>query len=136
MFKRGNHRKILIKCLRMHKLLFIIILLLSFQVIPNVLPGEVIIAREWSLPAVLKSISAIDYISQNRMACLQDEVGSIFILNLDSNAIEKEYPFGPPGNYKGLVILNNDAYVACADGRIIEIKNYNSEKRVATEYGT
>ena len=94
------------------------------------------ISREWTLPPLLRNISAIDYISPGKMACLQDEVGSIYIFDLDSGAIEKEFPFGPPGNYKGLVILNNDAYVACADGRIIEIKNYSSEKREATEYGT
>jgi hypothetical protein len=94
------------------------------------------ISRSWELPGILRNISAIDYISPGKIACLQDEVGSIFIFNLDSGAIEKEYPFGPPGNYKGLVILNEDAYVACADGRIIEIRNYDSEVPEVTEHGT
>ena len=130
------------------KLYFIIILLLSFQstqagdsiladtTLPDPASGRVKISHEWELPGLLHNISAIDYIAQNKMACLQDEVGSIYIFNLDSGAIEKEFPFGPPGNYRGLVIVNNDAYVACADGRIIEVKNYGSEKREATEYGT
>src|SRR6476620_2973794 len=108
MIKNGNWIKKLINCLKIYKLFLIAILLLSFQLAPTMPPQEVIITREWSLPAILRNISAIDCISQSRMACLQDEMGSIFILNLDSNAIEKEYPFGPPGNYKGLVILNND----------------------------
>ena len=109
---------------------------LADTAMPDSSSGTVKISREWALPPLLRNISAIDYISQNKMACIQDEVGSIYIFNLDSGTIEKEYAFGPPGNYKGLVILNNDAYVACADGRIIEIKDYNSEKREATEFGT
>jgi uncharacterized protein YjiK len=94
------------------------------------------ITRSWELPATLKNISAIDYISSGRMACLQDEIGSIFILNLESGEIEKEYPFGPPGDYEGLVLVKKNAYVACADGRILEIVNYNSESPSVTEYGT
>jgi hypothetical protein len=103
---------------------------------PDSSSSRVKILRSWILPSVLRNISAIDFLSPDKMACLQDEVGSIFILNLDSGAIEKEYPFGPPGNYKGLVIIKNDAYVACADGRIIEIRNYFSEKREVIEYGS
>jgi hypothetical protein len=103
---------------------------------PDSSSSRVKISRSWILPSVLRNISAIDFLSPDKMACLQDEVGSIFILNLDSGAIEKEYPFGPPGNYKGLVIIKNDAYVACADGRIIEIRNYFSEKREVIEYGS
>jgi hypothetical protein len=138
-------------------LCFIIILLLSFRstsdnkcfyffdrndtfiadtALPDSLAGAVKILRSWQLPATLRNISAIDYLAQDKMACLQDEVGSIFIFDLDSGAIEKEFTFGPPGNYKGLVVLNSDAYVACADGRILEIKNYNSNKREVIEYGT
>src|SRR5689334_11927922 len=157
MFIRRNNIKISASAIKNVILFIIIILLLSFRpryvdfpfpyfdhnniflvdtATPDSSTREVKISREWELPLILKNISAIDYISPNKMACLQDEVGSIYILNLDSGAIEKEYPFGPPGNYKGLVLLNNNAYVACADGRIIEIKNYKSEKREATEYGT
>ena len=103
---------------------------------PDTTNSAVKIYRSWELPSILKNISAIDYFAPGKIACLQDEVGTIFIFNLDTGGIEKEYPFGPAGNYQGLVILYNDAYVACADGRIIEIKNYESEKREVTEHGT
>lgn len=94
------------------------------------------ITRSWELPAVLRNISAIHYIGMQRMACLQNEIGSIFIFNLGSGKLEKEIPFGPPGDYEGLVIIKKDAYVACADGRILEIKNYSTENSGVTEYGT
>lgn len=94
------------------------------------------ITRSWKLPEILKNISAIDYTPLGRMACLQDEVGSIFIFNLDSGKVEKEIPFGPPGDYEGLVLVKHDAYVACADGRILAVMNYNSDKPEVVEYGT
>ena len=94
------------------------------------------ITRSWELPPVLRNISAIHYIGMEKMACLQNEIGSIFIFNLSSGKLEKEIPFGPPGDYEGLVTIKKDAYVACADGRILEIKNYNSEEPGVTEYGT
>ena len=94
------------------------------------------ITRSWDLPPVLRNISAIHYIGMEKMACLQNEIGSIFIFNLSSGKLEKEIPFGPPGDYEGLVTIKRDAYVACADGRILEIKNYNSENSTVTEHGT
>jgi hypothetical protein len=103
---------------------------------PDSSANTVRISHTWRLPPELRQISAIDYIGRDKMACVQEEIGAIFIFNLDSSAIEKEISFGPPGNYKGLVIVKTDAYVACADGRIIEIKNYKSDKREVIEHGT
>ena len=99
--------------------------------------GDVVkITRSWELPVELKNISAIDYASSGKMACLQNEVGSIFIFNLSTGKIEKEIPFGPPGDYEGLVLIKQHAYVACADGRILEVRNYKSDSPVVEEYGT
>jgi len=157
MFFIFKYIKISSATLTKHRLIFILIFALSLNsasaahypyffdnnntfladtALPDTTSSIVKITREWELPDALWNVSAIDYIQSNKMACLQDEVGSIYVLNLDSGAIEKEFPFGPPGNYKGLALVNNDAYVACADGRIIEIKNYSSDKREVTEYGT
>ncbi|HUQ67505.1 MAG TPA: SdiA-regulated domain-containing protein [Flavitalea sp.] len=105
-------------------------------ILPRRIKDVVKITRFWKLPPLLKNISAIDFISRGKLACLQDEVGSIFILNLGTDKIENEIVFGPPGDYEGLVLIKNNAYVACGDGRIMEIQNYNSEKPVVKEYGT
>lgn len=94
------------------------------------------ITRSWDLPAVLQNISAIDYISPGKLACLQDEMGTIFIYDLEASAITAEFPFGPPGDYQGLAIVNNITYVACADGRILEITNLDADTPAVKEYGT
>lgn len=94
------------------------------------------ISRTWELPPVLKEISGISYIDPVRIACVQDEIGSIFIYNTSTLTIENEIPFGPPGDYEAIAIVNKDAYVAVADGRIIEVGDYNSGKPTVKEYGT
>lgn len=100
------------------------------------LPKSIKILRTWELEPILKEISGIAYIDPNRIACIQDEIGSIFIYNLSTKVIESETPFAPPGDYEGIAVVNDDAYVACADGRLYEIANYRSEKPVVREYGT
>lgn len=103
---------------------------------PDSLEDVVKITRSWELPASLKKISAIDFIDDYRVACLSNEVGSIFIFNISTKEIENEIQFGPPGDYEGLALVNNDAYVSSGDGRIFEILDYMSQKPVTKEYGT
>jgi uncharacterized protein YjiK len=106
---------------------------------PVIVNGEravVKISRTWDLPHILREISGISYIDAERIACVQDEVGTIYIYNISSRSVESEIPFGPPGDYEALAIVNDDAYVAVADGRIIEITGYRSGKPSVKEYGT
>lgn len=99
--------------------------------------GEVFkISRSWSLPPVLQTISAFDFIDSDHLACIQSAIGSIFIFDLSKKSIESEIPFASPGDYKGIAIVDNTAFIACADGRILEVSDYRSEKPSVKEYGT
>jgi hypothetical protein len=94
------------------------------------------ISRAWSLPPVLQNISAFDFIDADHLACIQAAIGSIFIFDLSKKSIESEIPFASPGDYKGIAIVDNSAFIACADGRILEVADYRSEKPSVKEYGT
>jgi hypothetical protein len=94
------------------------------------------ISRSWSLPSVLQNISAFDFIDADHVACIQAAIGSIFIYDLNKRAIETEIPFATPGDYKGIAIVDKSAFIACADGRIVEVADYRSEKPSVKEYGT
>ncbi len=98
--------------------------------------AEFRIIKTWILPQVLKEISGISYIDADRFACIQDQIGSIFIYNISTSSIEATIPFATPGDYEGVTVIGEDAYVACADGRIIEVTGYRSTKPVVKEYGT
>ena len=97
-------------------------------------PG-ISIVEKWDLPAILKEVSGIAYMDDERIACVQDEEGKIFIYNRSSNKIEKEIPFAGPGDYEGITLNGTLAYVLRADGRIYEM-NMNSDQSSVKEYKT
>lgn len=100
-------------------------------------PADVVkITRSWVLPATLREISAIEVTASGKIACLQSQVGSIYIFNIETGLVDKEILFGPPGAYEGLALVNGDAYIACADGRIIEVAKYMADSPSVKEYGT
>ena len=89
---------------------------------------DIQILEKYDVPDVLKEISALVYLDENRFACIQDEIGKIFIYNTGTKKLEKEIPFAAAGDYEGLAIAGQTAFVLRADGTIFEVKNYNSGK--------
>ena len=81
------------------------------------------IIKKWELPAELKEVSGIHWISDDRIACVQDEDGIIFVYDLNSGSIIKQYKFGPPGDYEALTFLNGEFWVVESDGKLFNIKN-------------
>ncbi|HYH14511.1 MAG TPA: SdiA-regulated domain-containing protein [Flavisolibacter sp.] len=90
----------------------------------------------WELPNTLKEVSGIKYLGNNRFACIQDEMGTIFIYNTASGKIEKEIPFGGPGDFEGIAIAGTSAYVAQSNGKIYEVQHYEGAKPVVKQYNT
>jgi uncharacterized protein YjiK len=96
--------------------------------------ADISINQKWDLPAELKEISGLAWLTDSRFACVQDEEGKVFIYNTVQNKIEKEIPFAGPGDYEGITIKGNTIYIVRADGRLYEV-DMNS-KAPAKEYKT
>ncbi len=97
--------------------------------------SDVLILKTWELPSDLMEVSGIAYIDEQRFACIQDEAGTIFIFNRASNKVEKEIPFAGAGDYEGITVKGNTAYVLRADGRLYEV-DMNAGKSSVKEYNT
>src|SRR5690606_19277519 len=76
------------------------------------------IIRKWDMPESLEEISGIHYLSKDRIACVQDEQGIIFIFNLDTDLVEKKINFAKAGDYEGLAIVDSTAYVLESNGKL------------------
>lgn len=98
-------------------------------------PG-ISVAKKWDMPKVLTEISGLAYINNESFACVQDEAGTIYIYNTATNTIEKEIVFEGPGDYEGLTLVNETAWVLRADGKLFEVNNITMEKPVVKEYST
>lgn len=94
------------------------------------------IIRKWDLPVALNEVSGIRWIDKDKIACVQDEDGIIFIYNLQTNLVEKKINFGNSGDYEGLTTVGNTAYVMESNGLLFEIENYLSDNISTKQYQT
>ncbi len=85
------------------------------------------ILQKWKMPEELNEISGIAWAGDNKIACIQDEDGIIFIYNLTSSTVEKTINFSKAGDYEGIALVDSTAYVIRADGEIFEVVNYLSD---------
>ena len=86
--------------------------------------GNVKIEQTWELPDVLDEVSGIAFLDDQRLICVQDEKGEIFVYNLASEKIEKKIHFAEDGDYEGIAIAGNTAYVVNSDGTLYEVRNF------------
>jgi len=85
---------------------------------------------------VLDEVSGIDWIGDNRLACIQDEDGIIFIFNLKTSEIEKEITFEGAGDYEDIRVVGKDAYVLRSDGTIFQVSNFMESNIEIIKYDT
>lgn len=80
--------------------------------------------QQWIMPKELNEISGICFTDKNKLACVQDEKGVIYIYDLESSSIEKKIRFAGKGDYEGIAIVGNTAFVITGDGILYEIADY------------
>jgi len=78
------------------------------------------------LPMVLKEVSGITLIDSASVACVQDENGILFIVDMASNKITSQVPFYSNGDYEGITSAENAIYVLRSDGVLFQILHQGS----------
>lgn len=94
------------------------------------------ITTTWELPAVLNEVSGISWIGKDLFACVQDEEGKIFIYDVSTSKIIQEINFAGTGDYEGISVSGNDAYVMRSDGLLYFVKNYREKTKKVSEIQT
>ncbi len=92
--------------------------------------------KRLSLPSVLGEISDITALSNNAIACVQDENGVFFRYNLKRNTISSRDSFAINGDYEGISRVGNDIYILRSNGEIFEIKNGVKTRSIVYTYIT
>ncbi len=95
-----------------------------------------IIIRKWDMPVELNEISGISWFSENKIACVQDEDGILYIYNLSTALIEHQTNFSKAGDFEGLAIVDSTAYVLESSGEIFEISNFLKTDFTVKSYKT
>jgi uncharacterized protein YjiK len=94
------------------------------------------IKNTFELPESLNEISGISWLSDNTFACIQDEDGIIFIYDTEQQKITKQIEFANSGDYEGIAIHKDNAFVMQSDGVLYKVKNYLSDTLQVTELET
>jgi len=76
------------------------------------------------LPDDLREVSGIAIIDPNTIACIQDEMGIIFMYDLNTGKIRQQIPFGPDGDYEDICMVKNTLYILRSDGMLFEVSDY------------
>ncbi|UBM61160.1 SdiA-regulated domain-containing protein [Candidatus Sulfidibacterium hydrothermale] len=84
--------------------------------------------KRWKLPEKLKEISGLSLISRHKLACVQDEKGIIYVFNTKKGEVVKQIKFGEKGDYEGIEIVGNDAWVLKSNGTLYEVKDFLKKK--------
>lgn len=88
------------------------------------------------LPDTLHEISGISCVDSNSFACIQDENGILFIIDANSNKLEKQYTFHIDGDYEGIAKVENNMYILRSDGNLFEIIDYKSTDFIVNSFST
>ncbi|MCB0520090.1 MAG: SdiA-regulated domain-containing protein [Saprospiraceae bacterium] len=73
------------------------------------------------LPAELMEISGITDVDGKTVACVQDELGDVFIYDLENCTVIEQITFEGPGDFEGLTRVGNDMYALRSDGAMFKI---------------
>ena len=70
------------------------------------------------LPSDLREISGLSYYKPGRLACVQDEVGMVYIYDLAKQAVVDNHVFGPKGDFEGVEYVDKTLYALRSDGEL------------------
>ena len=89
------------------------------------------------MPESLKEISGLGITSDlQHLVAVNDEEGIVFLINKLEGKVVKEINFWNEGDYEGLEVVGNDAYVIKSSGTIYQVKNYMSDSSTTVKIKT
>ncbi|RYU79272.1 SdiA-regulated domain-containing protein [Hymenobacter persicinus] len=107
----------------MHNLLFLVL----FAAVEAYFPAPVVSTTSYDLtrptatfrmPTALRELSGIAMLPNQRVACIEDQTGTIYIYSLLSQRIEQTIAFGPAGDYEDIVQVGKDWFILRSDGTL------------------
>ena len=78
----------------------------------------------FELPAELREISALTVLDADHVGAVQDEEGSLYIIEIGTGRVSAVVPFGPPGDYEGVELADGRLFVLRADGAVLELEGW------------
>ena len=81
---------------------------------------------QYRLPAILNEVSGLTDIDDSHIACVQDELGIVFVYNFKSGKVVVQQKFSGPGDFEGLTYTGDALYILRSDGRLTEWSGFKA----------
>jgi len=91
---------------------------------------------KYKLPEKLVEISGLFSMNDTTISCVQDELGELYVFNLDKSLITSRTPFGKKGDYEGVACTDSFMYVLRSSGKIYEVKDFKKDSQSTVIYRT
>lgn len=89
----------------------------------------------FELPDEVKEISGLSLTADgNMLAAVNDEAGIVFLLDKKTGEIRSRVAFRESGDFEGVEIVGNDAWVVKSSGTLYQIKNFAEQNPVVEKY--
>lgn len=87
------------------------------------------------MPKVLTEISGLSMGYNDRyLLAIQDEMGTLFVIDRNTGSVKREIPFGKPGDYEGVEIVGRDVLILKNTGTLTMIQNVDDTENQTTEH--
>ncbi|WP_456428006.1 SdiA-regulated domain-containing protein [Rhodocaloribacter sp.] len=90
----------------------------------------------FELPRALREISGLTVLDEHRLGAIQDETGTLFILDAQTGTVTARKKFGKDGDYEGLERVGRRVFVLRSDGTLFEIADWRASKLKVTRHKT
>jgi uncharacterized protein YjiK len=77
-------------------------------------------AKTYELTPELQEISGLTWFGEGTLACVQDESGRVYVFDLKTGKVTEKMDFDGPGDFEGLVRVEEKIWVARSDGNLFE----------------
>ncbi len=84
---------------------------------------------EFQLPNRLEEVSGIAWLADGLIAMIEDEDGDIFLWDERQEGIEATHTFARAGDYEGLVVKDEQAFVLTSEGVIYQVQRYADKRK-------
>ncbi|MEP0546968.1 MAG: SdiA-regulated domain-containing protein [Rhodothermales bacterium] len=81
-------------------------------------------AAVFTLPPDLREISALTVLDGRHLGAVEDETGTLYLLDVGTGEIAAVMPFGSPGDYEGVELASGRLFVLRSDGTLFEVEGW------------
>lgn len=93
--------------------------------------------EKFDLPPELTEVSGLSFTDDGKLVMVQDEEGTLFFMDIEKGEVlEERIKFERKGDFEGVEIVGDTAYVLKSNGEISNIYPFQSDDRKVKKYKT